>query len=183
MPQKPGGLLRSRRPPGGYRHRSGAAPMAWGGWFAHPEPAPQSRPGWTAGKGAPHPVRGAVGGLTKLAGRQDRRRRDSHFTQTFCAARSPFSRQDCQARALLGMRIVANSVPCRRAGPAATVAGQLGGPERPTRVGQRAGQVRRGGDLLPGRWEWPVRAISPKWSPGPRWEQARCTASVARPPR
>ena len=65
---KPGGLLRSRRPPGGYRHRSGAAPMAWGGWFAHPEPAPQSRPGWTAGKGAPHPVRGAVGGLTKLAG-------------------------------------------------------------------------------------------------------------------
>ena len=65
---KPGGLLRSRRPPGGYRHRSGAAPMAWGGWFAHPEPAPQSRPGWTTGKGAPHPVRGAVGGLTKLAG-------------------------------------------------------------------------------------------------------------------
>ena len=58
-----------------------------------------------------------------------------------------YEREDYQARALLEMRILANSVSGQAAEPAATVAGRIGGHDTPTGGGQRAGRVRLGGDL------------------------------------
>ncbi len=58
-----------------------------------------------------------------------------------------YEREDYQARALLEMRILANSVSGQATEPTATVAGRIGGHDTPTGGGQRAGRVRLGGDL------------------------------------
>ena len=50
-------------------------------------------------------------------------------------------------RALLGMRILSDSVSCRAADLAATLASQIGDREKPRAMGQRVGQVRLGVDL------------------------------------
>ena len=44
-----------------------------------------------------------------------------------CRNNAEYEREDYQARALLGMRILANSVSGQAAEPAATVAGRIGG--------------------------------------------------------
>lgn len=58
-----------------------------------------------------------------------------------------YEREDYQTRALLEMRIFANSVSGQAAEPTATVAGRIGGHDTPTGGGQRAWRVRLGGDL------------------------------------
>src|SRR6266496_1877662 len=75
---------------------------------------------------------------------QNRGSRAGSTTHTLPAE---YEREDYQARALLEMRILANSVSGQAAEPAATVAGRIGGHDTPTGGGQRAGRVRLGGDL------------------------------------